>query len=145
MVGLIALFFWRKRMKESPSKILMIIPIALVLVLAHSALMAQDAKPFVGTWNGALNLVGQELEIIVELSLNESNNLQGNIDVPAQGATDIPLGEFNIEGKKISFKIIHAQVQGDPTFNGELNESGKIIAGEYSQGGATGTFSVEKQ
>jgi hypothetical protein len=132
-------------MKKSPSKILMIIPIAFVLVLAHSTLMAQDAKPFVGTWNGALNLVGQELEIIVELSLDESNNLQGNIDVPAQGATDIPLGEFNIEGKKISFKIIHAQVQGDPTFNGELNESGKIIAGEYSQGGATGTFSVEKQ
>ena len=123
----------------------MIIPIALVFILVHSTLIAQDAKPFVGTWNGALNIGGQELGIIIELSLDESENLQGNIDVPIQGAVDIPLGEFNIEGKKISFKIIHEQVQGDPTFKGELDESGKIIAGDYSQGTSVGTFSIERQ
>jgi hypothetical protein len=132
-------------MKKSTSKILMIVPIAFVLVFAHSTLIAQDGKPFVGTWNGALNLGGQELEIIIEMTLDESNNLQGNIDVPVQGAMDIPLGEFNIDGKKISFKIIHAQVQGDPTFKGELDASGKTIAGEYSQGGGVGTFSIAKQ
>ena len=132
-------------MKRSMSKILMIIPIAFALLLAHSTLMAQDAKPFVGTWNGALSVMGQELEINIELSLDEGNNIQGNIDVPVQGAVDIPLGEFNIEGKKISFKIIHPQVQGDPTFKGELDAPGKKIAGEYSQGGGVGTFSVEKQ
>jgi len=132
-------------MKRSTSKILMIIPVVFALFLAHSTLMAQDTKPFVGTWNGALSVVGQELEIIIEFSLDESKNIQGNIDVPAQGATDIPLGEINIEGKKISFKIVHPQVQGDPTFKGELDSSGKKIAGEYSQGGGIGTFSVEKQ
>jgi len=88
-------------MKRSTSKILMIIPVVFALFLAHSTLMAQDTKPFVGTWNGALSVVGQELEIIIEFSLDESKNIQGNIDVPAQGATDIPLGEINIEGKKI--------------------------------------------
>ena len=55
------------------------------------------------------------------------------------------LTTHNIEGKKISFKIVHPQVQGDPTFDGELDESGKKIAGEFSQGGAVGTFSVEKE
>jgi hypothetical protein len=132
-------------MKRFLLKNLMLIPILMALFLVHPSLMAQDAKPFEGTWNGALSVMGQELEIIIELSLDEGKNIQGNIDVPAQGATDIPLGEFNIEGKKISFKIVHPQVQGDPTFNGELDESGKKIAGEFSQGGGVGTFSVEKE
>jgi len=116
----------------------------LALILAPpSSRAAQDAKPFVGTWNGAISVVGQELEITIEISLDEENNIKGNIDVPAQGATDIPLGDFNVEGKKISFKIV--SVQGDPTFSGELDETGKKIAGEFSQGGAVGTFSVEKE
>ena len=132
-------------MKRYLLKNLLMIPVLLALLLVHPSLMAQDAKAFEGTWNGALSVVGQELEIIIEFSLDEEKNIQGNIDVPAQGATDIPLGEFNIEGKKISFKIVHPQVQGDPTFDGELDESGKKISGEFSQGGAVGTFSVEKE
>jgi len=126
-------------------KNLVVIPALLSLIMVPSSLFSQDAEPFIGTWNGAISIVGQELEIIIEISLDEANNIQGNIDVPAQGATDIPLGEFDLEGKKISFKIVHPDVQGDPTFNGELDEAGKKIAGEFSQGGAVGTFSVEKE
>jgi hypothetical protein len=126
-------------------KNLMFIPALLALLLVHSSLIAQDAEPFLGTWNGALSLMGQELEITIKLSLDEEKNIQGTIDVPVQGAMDVPLGEFNIEGKKIAFKIVHPQVQGDPTFSGELDETGNKIAGEFSQGGAVGTFSVEKE
>jgi hypothetical protein len=95
------------------------------LVVANSSLSAQDATPFLGTWKGALNAMGQELGIVVEFSLDEAKNIQGNIDIPDQGATDIPLGDIQIEGKKISFKIVHPQVQGNPTFKGELDETGK--------------------
>lgn len=132
-------------MKRLLLKKLALIPILMALLFFHSPLVAQDAKPFLGTWNGALSVMGQELEITIELSPDEEKNIQGNIDVPVQGAIDVPLGEFNLEGKKISFKIIHPQVQGDPTFNGELDETGKKISGEFSQGGAVGTFSVEKE
>lgn len=132
-------------MKRSFLKSLPILPVLFGLLLVHPAFTAQDTKPFLGTWNGALSVIGTELEITVELSLDEAKNIQGTIDVPAQGATDIPLGEFKLEGKKISFKIVHLQVQGDPTFNGELDETGKKISGEFSQGGAVGTFSMEKE
>jgi len=90
-------------------------------------------------------VMGQELEIIVEFSLDDEKNIQGNIDVPVQSATDLPLGDIHIDGKKISFKIVHPQIQGDPTFKGNLDESGKKIFGDFSQGGATGTFSIEKE
>lgn len=121
------------------------IPVLLALVVAHSSLFAQDPTPFLGTWKGAINVMGQELGIIVEFSLDEAKNIQGNIDVPDQGAMDLPLGDIQIEGKKISFKIVHSQIQGNPTFNGELDETGKKISGDFSQGGATGTFSMEKE
>ncbi len=132
-------------MKKLSIKNLMLIPILAALFFAHPSLMAQDAKPFLGTWDGSLSAGGIELQISVELSLDEGKNIQGTIDVPDQGAMDIPLGEFTVEGKKISFKIVHPQVQGDPTFNGELDETGKKISGEFSQGGSFGTFSVEKK
>lgn len=132
-------------MKRWSMRNLVVIPALLALILAPSSLLAQDAKAFVGTWDGAISVMGQELEITIEISLDEQDNIQGNIDVPAQGATDIPLGEFSLEGKRISFKIVYPGVQGDPTFTGELDESGKKIAGDFSQGGAAGTFSVEKE
>jgi hypothetical protein len=132
-------------MNRSFMKVSLIIPVLFTLLVAHSSLFAQDTKPYLGTWKGAISGMGQELEIIVEFSLDDNKNIQGNIDVPAQGATDIPLGDIHIEGKTISFTIVHPQVQGDPTFKGDLDENGKKISGDFSQGGATGTFSIEKE
>ena len=132
-------------MQRASKKNLACILVAFILILVHSPLTAQDTAPFLGTWNGSLSVAGQELEIIIEITLDEEKNIQGNIDVPVQGAVDIPLGEFNIEGKKITFKIVHPQVPGDPTFQGDLDETGKVISGEYSQSGAVGTFSLEKE
>ncbi len=132
-------------MNRSFMKKWLFIPVLFALLLVHSSLSAQDAAPYLGAWKGAISLMGQELEIIIEFSLDDEKNIQGNIDVPVQGVTDIPLGDIQIEGKKISFTIVHPQVQGNPTFNGELDESGKKISGDFSQGGATGTFSIEKE
>jgi hypothetical protein len=132
-------------MKGSKMKSLALIPALLALLLVPQTLRSQDAEPFVGTWNGAISVMGQELEIIIKISLDEGKNIQGTIDVPAQGAMGLPLGEFNLQGEKISFKIVHSEVQGNPTFSGELDETGKKISGEFSQGGAAGTFSVEKE
>ncbi len=132
-------------MNRSFMKKWLFIPVLFALLVVHSSLSAQDAAPYLGAWKGAISLMGQELEIIIEFSLDDEKNIQGNIDVPVQGVTDIPLGDIQIEGKKISFTIVHPQVQGNPTFNGELDESGKKISGDFSQGGATGTFSIEKE
>ena len=132
-------------MNRSFVKKWLFIPVLFALLVVPSSLSAQDAEPYLGTWKGTISVMGQELEIIVEFSLDDEKNIQGNIDVPVQGASDIPLGDIQIEGKKISFKIVHTQVQGNPTFNGELDGSGKKISGDFSQGGATGTFSIEKE
>jgi hypothetical protein len=133
-------------MKKSTFRKTLLLIILLVSFLSvNSLVFPQETKPFLGTWKGSLNVMGQELEIIVKLSLGEKKEIQGTIDVPQQGAVDLNLASFNIEGKKISFMIDHPGVQGEPTFKGELDESGGKITGSFTQGGGEGTFNLEKE
>lgn len=132
--------------KNSFRKALLLIVLLFTFLSVNSLVFPQETKPFLGTWKGALNVMGQELEIIVKLSLSETKEIQGTIDVPAQpGVVDIPLGSFTVEGKKISFMIDHSGIPGEPTFKGDLDESGKKITGSYTQGGAEGAFNLEKE
>ena len=132
--------------KSSFRKTLLLIFLFFAFLSVNSLVFPQETKPFLGTWKGAINVMGQELEIMVKLSLDDKKEIQGTIDVPAQpGAVDLPLGSFKIEGKKISFMIDLAEVPGEPTFKGELDESGEKITGSFIQGGAEGTFSMVKE
>lgn len=115
------------------------------LFFCFSLVVSQDVKSFEGIWEGNLSVGGQELTIIIDLAVDDEENLSGTIDIPDQGAQDIPLFEFKVEGRAISFKIDHPEVQGDPTFNGELDESGNVISGTFTQSGYEGEFSVEKK
>ena len=124
-----------------------ITPLGLALIVSlalPNPALAQDSKPFVGTWEGAIDVMGQQIDIILEFAL-EGDQLTGNVDVPAQGAEDLPLTEFKIEGKKITFMIDHPGVPGEPTFSGELDEAGTTLSGTFSQSGAEGTFEAKKK
>ena len=116
----------------------------IVSMIVPGVALAQDAKPFVGTWEGAIDAGGMVIDIILEFAL-EGDQLTGNVDVPAQGIEDISLAEFKIEGKKITFMIDHPEIQGDPTFNGELDAAGTTLSGTFYQGGTEGTFEAKKQ
>ena len=116
----------------------------IVGLIVPGVAQAQDAKPFVGTWEGAIDVAGQQIDIILEFVL-EGDQLTGNVDVPAQGAEDIPLADFKLEGKKITFMIDHPGVPGEPTFSGELDAAGTTLSGTFSQGGAEGTFEAKRK
>lgn len=114
-------------------------------LLAVASAQAQDAKPFVGSWKGSLSIMGMELEIKVAFSLDESQKLNGTIDVITQGAVGIPLGNIEVKDKAITFMIDHPNVPGEPTFKGTLDGTGKKIAGDFTQSGYAGTFALEKE
>ncbi len=102
--------------KSSFRKTLLLIILLVAFLSVNSLVFPQETKPFLGTWKGSLNVMGQELEIIVKLSLSEKKEIQGTIDVPQQpGAVDVPLGSFTIEGKKITGSFIQSGAEG--TFN----------------------------
>ncbi len=126
-----------------------IVPLILggVVWASGALLQAQDAKAFVGDWNGAVKIaeMGADLEIVCHFKLDESGSLTGTIDSPSQGAFGLAIGDIVVEGKMISFGIDDPNVPGDPRFEGTLDEAGTKISGDFSQGGASGTFELVKE
>lgn len=112
------------------------IPILLLLSLVPG--LAQAALPAAagGHWEGEINLPqNQVLQIMVDLE-EASGAWKGTIDIPSQGAKDLPLEQVAVDGPKVRFVI--TGVPGSPTFEGTL-ENGEI-KGTFTQGGGSAPF-----
>jgi uncharacterized protein len=119
------------------------IALAIIAFVAAGVARAQDAKPFLGAWKGTISVAGAQLEIGLNFKLDEAQKITGTFDSITQGAFGLALDKFEIKDKTISFMI--SGVPGDPLFKGTLDETGKKLSGEFSQGGYVGTFAVVKQ
>ena len=102
-----------------------------------------DPKPFLGAWKGTLSIAVVDLEIGLEFKLDEAKKITGTFDSITQGAFGLALGNIGIIDKTITFMIDN--IPGEPSFKGTIDETGKKLSGEFTQGGAAGTFVVEKQ
>ncbi len=131
-------------MKKNNLKAVAIV-LGVLAIAAVAAAQAPDTKPFIGAWKGTLSIAGMDLEIGINFTLDEAKKIQGTFDSITQGASGLQLGSIEIKDKTITFMIADANVPGDPTFKGTLDETGKKLSGEFSQGGYAGTFAVEKQ
>lgn len=112
--------------------------IALVLFMAPLTTMAQDASGF---WQGAIQIQGQSLRIVVDLGHSEGS-WQGTIDIPLQGLKSFALSDIKTEGDSIEFKM--SGIPGEPQFNGKLVDGAKRIEGDFQQNGATFKFELAR-
>jgi CubicO group peptidase (beta-lactamase class C family) len=117
--------------------------LAAVLAVAAPLVGAQPAAAPVGRWDGAISLPGQELRVVVDLSSADGGALAGVIDIPAQGATDLPLVEVQAKDGAVSFAI--QGVPGSPRFKGALSSDGTVLSGDFTQGGQTFPFRLERK
>jgi len=108
-------------------------------VQAQSADLSQKV---VGHWEGAIELPGMKLEVLVDFKLSADKKLEGVISIPIQKAKDLPLTDIKITDSEISFAI--AGVPGNPVFKGKLDESGQKISGQFTQSGQTFPFNLSK-
>ncbi|HEY7545082.1 MAG TPA: alpha/beta fold hydrolase [Blastocatellia bacterium] len=105
--------------------------------------LAQSQPDVRGRWEGAITLPNGELDFQVNFARKEDGSWTGTIDIPSQGAKDLPLVSVSVSASAISFAL--ADVPGDPTWKGKLSEDGKTIAGDFSQGGQTFPFKITKK
>jgi len=122
-----------------------ILAAAVVFGLVSGVLFAREAKLFVGDWEGAVLVEGQEIALVCHFSMDEGGMLTGTLDSPDQGAFGLALADIAVEGRTISFGIDDPNVPGDPLFEGVLDDSGKKISGEFWQGEGEGTFELTKK
>jgi pimeloyl-ACP methyl ester carboxylesterase len=130
-----------------PSAAFVALVAVLALFLLLSACMvsgcveAKDASldEAEGHWEGAVDIMGQELIIKVDFTVHDEA-LSGTIDIPQQGAFQLPLANINYESPKIHFELPVPNAKAD--FDGVL--AGDEISGDFLQSGVKGSFTLER-
>ncbi len=108
--------------------------LTLAPVLSHAAQQELD-----GRWEGSLEVAGQVLTIAVEFETSDGS-LKAKIDIPQQGAMGIPLTNVRYDTPRV-----HLELPAGPglaVFDGEHDDD--TIAGEFSQAGFVGTFTLTR-
>ncbi len=113
----------------------LILPIA-GLLLAHPAFAANLA----GHWEGSVQTPGQELEVDLDFA-NDADTWTGDISIPAQGASDLPLESIETDGTNATFVI--SGIPGSPTFSGTFAGEDEL-SGNFTQGGQTFPFKLTR-
>ena len=120
----------------APVHLFCLLLVTTVLAPAHAA------EGVEGVWEGAMQLPTVDLAIVVEFRAVD-DVLEGEIDIPAQGAKDLPLGGISFDGSALKFRI--QGIPGDPTFDGALGDDGESISGTFTQGGQEFPFNLARR
>lgn len=110
--------------------------IGLAAVLVPALLAAQVG--FAGRWDGAIEVMGQKLQIAVSLA-EEGGALTGTIDIPQQGARGLRLVNLRAAGDAVHFEL-QAGPGNVAVFDGR--RAGDRIVGTFEQAGVKGTFAI---
>jgi hypothetical protein len=118
----------------------------IALILLASAALCQAAPSATGRWEGAAQIPGHELKLIVDLSDEGGKGWVGSIIVPGFGIKGAPLVDLHVRGGDLAFAIKGAlgnERAGRAELKAHLTADGKL-AGDFSQGGNRAPFVLEK-
>lgn len=99
--------------------------------------MVAKAQSVSGDWKGTLSVQGINLELIFHIS-DKDGVYTSTMDVPAQGATGIPVEKTEFANNKLSMSVPAAKI----VFSGEL--TGDSIAGNFEQMGTKLPLTLRK-
>ena len=92
-----------------------------------------------GHWEGSISVQGKELRLEVDLAA-KGDKWEGAAGFPDMNAKGLPLAPITVQGEAVTFGVKGAP--GDPTFKGTLSKDAKTLAGDFTQGPVTGTFTL---
>ena len=108
------------------------ISILLFLLVGFNAFSQKnDSQNLIGNWSGKLELPTAKLEIIFKISEDNNGLLTAKMDVPMQGAKDIPASKTEVKNDSLFITI--AAIGG--SFSGTIKSDEKIT-GIWKQNGA---------
>ncbi len=113
--------------------------LALILGLcAVTAFGVAGAVEFAGHWTGAISIGGTELSI--ELDIFSQTELTAYLSIPSQGLQSGELAVLRCDPPELDLAL--EITQPPALFYAVLGDAG--LAGKFSQGGAEGSFSLER-
>ncbi len=107
---------------------------------ASGAASAGASASLEGRWEGPVAVAGQSMVMVVKFS-GSGSEMKGQLDVPAQGAKDLPLKNITYQAPKVHFEAFEGA--GLATFDAELTSDG-TLSGSFGQAGYEGTFTFKR-
>lgn len=102
---------------------------------------AQPTPSPAGHWEGAIQLPATTLAIRVDLAETQGA-WSGSIDIPVQALRNFALGGVSVSNSAVRFFM--PNVPGDPAFAGNVSNNGQSIAGQFTQGGQSVPFQLQR-
>lgn len=100
---------------------------------------SQNIQKAIGNWSGKIELPTGELEMIFRISEDESGKLLSKLDVPAQGAKDLPIADTKVSGDSIYLNVAMILGKYEGKFATDSN-----IEGTWKQSGMNFPLSFKK-
>jgi pimeloyl-ACP methyl ester carboxylesterase len=129
-------FYWRI-FRHQMSIMKRLFTLCLLVFFGGFTAMAQPA--FEGSWEGALNIQGMQLPLVVHLN-NTKTGYVGKFDSPKQKAYDIPLTSVQVQSDTLIFTVSNAQIR----YQG-MWVTGDSIVGTFTQAGRQLPMNLKRQ
>jgi len=100
----------------------------LIGVCALGQKVSDSSQNVIGTWEGTLDAGAAKLKLVLHIEAKDGA-LVGRLDVPAQGASDLPIDSLSIAGNTLKFEMKSLGA----TYEGKLESNGNQISGEFRQ------------
>ena len=96
-------------------------------------------KKIDGIWVGVVEVSGIKVRLILRITQNSTGALTARLDVPDQGASDLPVETITVVGEVVRF-----QASNLGSYEGTLNADASEISGQLKQGPVTHTVTFKR-
>lgn len=108
------------------------------------ALQSFGTEPFAGRWEGSVQIPGNELPVVVDLSPDTTGAWNGSIIIPGLGVKGLPLKDVVVKGFDATFEIKSSTGRGlEAMFKAHLDGNG-MLTGSFVQAGNTAPFQLKQ-
>jgi hypothetical protein len=111
-----------------------------LFLLFAAAIIARAGDTPAGHWEGAIQIPGREIKLVIDFAQDASGQWVGSVIVPGFGIKGTPLTGIAVKDSKVSFAVKNAL--GDPKFEGHLTTNG-TLTGDFTQAGNTAPFTLK--
>jgi hypothetical protein len=116
--------------------------LAMVPFASAVSISAQTAVDPSGHWEGTIQTPEMVMNVEIDLTKNSKGVLSGTFGQPGQAVKGLPLSSVDVAGRTVRF-VLKANAQMS-TFEGEVSDDGKTMAGNVTQAGGSVPFSLTR-
>jgi CubicO group peptidase (beta-lactamase class C family) len=115
---------------------------AALMVLLFFSVALQAQTDYSGTWKGAIEIPGTNLELSIHLS-KDGGKWSGTLDIPLQHVKDMKLADLALEGDALRFKL--PEVPGNASYAGKFDAKAEKLSGTFTQGGQALPMNLQRE